>query len=162
MKKPTIQAPAAPGPITFHTTLLQAGKTATGLRIPPEVVAALGTSKKPAVRVTLKGYTYRSTVAVMGGDFMVGVSAEVRAAAGVAGGDELDVTLELDTAPRELAVPTDFQAALDTDAAAKRFFESLSYSNRRRHVDPINQAKTDETRARRIAKSVSDLHAGKS
>ena len=158
----TPSASAAAGPVSFHTTLLQSGKTATGIKIPPEAIAALGAGKKPPVKVTLnKTYTYRSTVAVMGGDFMVGVNADHRAASGVQGGDPLDVTLELDTAPRELVVPPDFQAALAKDAAARQFFDGLSYSNRRRFVYLIEDAKTPETRARRIEKSVSDLRAGK-
>src|SRR5438445_5998830 len=98
-------------PMRFRTTVLQSGATATGIEVPAEVVSALG-SKRPAVRVTLNGYTYRSTVASMGGRFMVGVSAKVREAAGVAGGDEVDVTLSLDTEPREVVVPSDLTEAL--------------------------------------------------
>lgn len=94
--------------IRFHTTILQAGKTATGIQIPDEVIAKLGTSKKPAVRVTINGYTYRSTVAVMGGKFMVGVNAENREKAKVAGGDSVDVEIALDTEPRDVRVPDDF------------------------------------------------------
>jgi hypothetical protein len=145
----------------FRTTLLQAGKTATGIEIPPEVVEALGAGKRPPVRVTINGHTYRNTVAVMGGAYMVGVSAENRAAAGVQGGDEIDVELELDTAPRELAVPADFAAALDAEPTARVFFEGLSYSNRQWHVLSVEGAKTDETRQRRIAKSVEMLKEGR-
>ncbi len=145
----------------FHTTLLKAGKSATGIEVPPEVVAALGTSKKPPVRVTLNGYTYRSTIAVMGGVFMVGVSAENRAGASVAGGDEIDVEIELDTEPRELTIPEDLAAALDADADARRFFDSLSYSSRRRYTRSVEGAKTAETRQRRIEKAVSDLREDK-
>ena len=145
----------------FHTTILQGDKTATGICIPDEIVAALGTSKRPAVRVTLNGYTYRSTVAVMGGVFMVGVSAEVRKGAGVAGGDEIDVDIELDTEPREVTVPPDFADALDGDADAKRYFERLSYSHKRRHVLAIEDAKTAETRQRRIDKAISMLREGR-
>src|SRR5579871_5490997 len=110
----------------FRTVIQQNGKTATGIQVPPEVVAGLGSSKKPAVTVTIKGYTYRSTVATMGGVFMLPVSAEVRAGAGVAGGDEVDVDLELDIEAREVTVPADFAAALDADVEAKRYFEGLS------------------------------------
>ena len=145
----------------FRTTLLQTGKTATGMEVPAEVVDALGGGKRPAVRVTINGYTYRSTVAVMGGTYMVGVSAENRAGAGVAGGNEIDVELELDTAPRVLAIPADFAAALEAEPEAQRFFDSLSYSNRQWHVLSVEGAKTDETRQRRIAKSVELLKAGK-
>ena len=146
----------------FRATLELAGKTATGFRIPAEVVAALGASKRPPVLVTINGrHTYRNTVAVMGGVFMLGVSAEHRAAAGVQAGDELEIDLELDTAPREVAVPADFAAALDADADARRFFDGLSYSNRLRHVNAIEQAKSAETRQRRIDKAVERLRSGR-
>jgi hypothetical protein len=144
----------------FRATLELGGKTATGVRVPAEVVAALGTSKRPAVRVTINGHTYRSSVAVMGGVFMLGVSAENRAAAGVQAGDELDIDIELDTAPREVAVPADFAAALDQDADARRFFDGLAYSHKLRHVLAIEQAKTAETRQRRIDKAISMLREG--
>jgi hypothetical protein len=145
----------------FHTTILQGDKTATGIRVPDEVVEALGAGKRPPVRVTINGYTYRSTVAVMGGTYMVGVSADNRAGAGVAGGDEVDVDLELDTAPREVTVPPDFAAALDAEPTARRTFDGLSYSNRSWHVLSIEGAKSDETRQRRIAKSVDALREGR-
>src|SRR5436190_5614790 len=144
----------------FRTILELGGKTATGFRVPAEVVAALGTSKRPPVRVTINGYTYRNTVAVYGGVFMLGVSAEHRAAAGVQAGDELDVDIELDTAPREVTVPPDFADALDADAEARRCFDRLSYSHKQQHILAIEQAKTVETRQRRIAKAVRDLHEG--
>lgn len=145
----------------FRTILLLGGKTATGIRVPPEIVASLGPSKRPAVSATINGYTYRSTIAPLGGEFMLPVSAEVREKAGVAAGDEVEVDLELDTAPREVTVPPDFAAALDADPAARRFFDGLSYSNRQRFVLSIEDAKTPETRQRRIAKSVSTLHEGR-
>jgi hypothetical protein len=145
----------------FRTTILQGGKTATGVRVPDEIVAALGAGKRPAVAVTINGYTYRSTIAVMGGDFMVGVSADNRAGAGVAGGDEVDVDIELDTAPREVTVPPDFAAALAAEPAAQATFDKLSYSNKSWHVLSIDGAKTDETRQRRIAKSVEALKDGR-
>src|SRR3954453_18515040 len=107
----------------FRTTVLLGGTTATGLPVPPEVVEALGAGKRPPVRVTIGAHTYRSTVAVMGGRNLLGVSAENRAAAGVSAGDELDVHLELDTEPREVAVPPALAAALAGDAAARTFFE---------------------------------------
>src|SRR3954469_24106376 len=138
----------------FRTTILQGDKTATGIRIPDEVVEALGKGKRPPVRVTINGFTYRSTVAVMGGDYMVGVSAENRAGANVAGGDEVDVDLELDSAPREAVLPADFAAALEADPDARRTFDSLSPSNKGWHVSSVEGAKTAETRERRIARQV--------
>jgi len=145
----------------FRTTIQQGGKTATGIQVPDEVVDALGSGRRPAVKVTINGYTYRNTVAVMGGVYMVGVSAEHRAGAGVAGGDEVDVDVELDTAPREVTVPADFAAALDAEPNARRTFDGLSYSNKSWHVLQVTGAKTDETRQRRIAKSVDLLKQGR-
>lgn len=145
----------------FRTTILQAGKTATGIQVPDEVVEALGPGKRPAVRVTINGYTYRSTVAVMGGAFMVSLSAQHRVGAGVAGGAEVDVDMELDSAPREVRVPEDLAAALAAEPAAARTFDGLSYSNRSWHVLQIEGAKTDQTRQRRIAKSVETLKDGR-
>ena len=145
----------------FRTTLLQSGKTATGIEVPAEIVDALGAGKRPPVRVTINGYTYRSTIAVMDGAYMVGVSADNRAGAEVQGGDEVDVDIELDTEKREVAVPADFAAALDAEPDARRFFETLSNSNKSWHVLGVEGAKTDETRQRRIAKSVEMLRAGK-
>ncbi|MPZ48843.1 MAG: DUF1905 domain-containing protein [Dehalococcoidia bacterium] len=145
----------------FRATLLQSGKTATGIEVPPEVVSALGSSKRPAVRVTIGSHTYRNSIASMGGVFMLSVSAENRAAAGVAAGDEVDVEIEIDNEPREVSVPADFSAALDADPEARRFFDGLAYSHKLRHVLSIDGAKTPETRQRRIEKSVSTLHDGR-
>jgi len=145
----------------FRAVIQQEGKTATGIRVPPEVVTSLGAGKRPAVRATVNGYTYRSTIAPLGGAFMLPVSADVRQAAGVAGGDEVDVALELDTEPRTVTVPPDFAAAIDADPVARQYFAGLSYSNQRRFVMGVDEAKTPETRARRIAKSVGMLHDGR-
>ncbi|MCA1597526.1 MAG: YdeI/OmpD-associated family protein [Chloroflexi bacterium] len=145
----------------FRAVLQLGGKTATGIQVPDEVVAGLGAGKRPAVHVTLNGYTYRSTVAVMGGQFMLPVSAEVRSHAGVAAGDEVDVDMALDTAPREVTLPVAFSEALAADAAAHEFFDGLSYSNQRRIVLSIEDAKTAETRQRRIDKAVTMLREGR-
>jgi len=147
--------------VSFRTTILQGGKTATGIEVPPELVAALGTSRRPAVRATVAGHTYRSSVAVMGGRFMLPVSAAVREAAGVAGGDAVDVRLELDDAPREVTLPDDFAQALGADERATAAYEQLSYSRRRRLVEPIGEAKTEATRRRRIDKAVEALREGR-
>ena len=144
----------------FRTTVIQDGNN-TGIRIPDEVVEAFAAGKRPPVTVTINGFTYRNTVAVMGGGYMIGISAENRARTGVKGGDDIDVDLELDTAPREVTVPGDFAAALDAEPDAHRTFEGLSYSNKSWHVLQISGAKTDETRQRRIAKSVATLREGR-
>ncbi len=145
----------------LRTTILQTGKTAAGFEIPPGIVEALGSGKRPKVLVTIGGYTYRNTVAVMGGTYMIGVSAEHRAASGVKGGDEVDVDLELDTAPREVVVPADFAAALAAEPEAARTFEGLSFSNKSWHTYQIEDAKTEETRRRRIDRSIAALREGR-
>lgn len=145
----------------FKTTLELGGKTATGFRVPDNVIEALGKGKRPPVLVTINGHTYRNTVAVYGYAYLVGVAAEHRESAGVQAGDEIEVDLELDTAPREVEVPADFAAALDADPKARATFDGLSYSNKRRFTLAIDDAKTDETRLRRIDKFVSQLHDGR-
>lgn len=141
----------------FTTTVLQARQTATGLPVPPEVIEALGSGKRPAVVVTLNGaYTYRSTVGVMGGQHLVPLSAAHRAASGVAGGDAVEVTLVVDTAPREVALPEDLVAAMSS-AGVREAFDALSNSRQRALADPVEQAKSPETRQRRIDKAVETL-----
>jgi hypothetical protein len=144
----------------FRVLIEGAGKSAAGMEIPPEVVASLGQTKRPPVRVTINGYTYRSTVAVLGGRFMIGVSNDVRAASGVAAGDEVEVELELDTAPREVSVPAELARELARDADAGKAFEALSYSKKRLIVDPVANAKTAETRDRNVAKAMASLRTG--
>ena len=145
----------------FRATLEQSGKTATGVEVPSTVVDGLGAGKRPAVWVTINGHSYRSSIASMGGRFMLGVSAENREQAGVAGGDVIDVDVVLDTAPRTVDVPDDLAAALKKEPKAKATFDALSYSNQNWHVTSIEGAKTEETRQRRIAKSVAALREGK-
>jgi len=147
--------------LQFHTTIFMAGKTATGIEVPPEIVTALGSGKRPAVKVTINGFTYRSTIAVYGDVFMIGISTAVREQAGVKGGDEIAVTVELDDQPREVVIPSDFSQVLDKNPAAKIFFDSLSYSNKQNHILSIEQAKTNETRQLRIGKAIDMLNSGK-
>jgi hypothetical protein len=142
-----------PAPLTFTTTLELGGKTATGFGVPADVVERLGAGKRPPVKVTINGYTYRNTVAVMGGRYMIGVAAEHRTAAGVSAGDELDVTLELDAGPRTVEVPADLAKALKA-AGATEAFERLAFTHRKEHVRAVEDAKKPETRERRIAKAV--------
>jgi hypothetical protein len=153
------EAPPTEATVTFRATILLGGKTATGIRVPDDVVAALGQSRRPAVHATIAGYTYRSTVASMRGRFMLPVSADVRQRANVAAGDEVDVELRLDTEPRVVTVPPDLAEALAQDDTAARFFNTLSYTNKQRFVLSIEGAKTAETRQRRIAKTVDALRA---
>jgi hypothetical protein len=146
----------------FTTTLDPAGKNAAGFRVPREVVEALGKGKRPPVIVTINGYSYRNTVAVYGDEFLIGVAQEHRGPAGVTPGDVIEVDLQLDTAPREVEVPADLAAALDAAPEAKLAFEALSYSNKRRYTLSIEDAKSAETRRRRIEKSVTQLLDGAS
>jgi hypothetical protein len=145
----------------FRTTLRQEGRTATGFEVPPEVVTALGTGKRPPVRVTINGYTYRSTVAAYGEVFMLPLAAEHRTAAGVAAGDDLDVEVELDEAPRVVVVPDDLAAALAGDPAAQATWDTLSYSNKRWHVLNVEGTKNVDTRRRRIEKALTALREGR-
>lgn len=142
---------------TFTTTVTQAeGVNATGLPVPAEAVAALGTKKRPPVKVTLSDYTYSSTVAAYGDVFMLPLAAEHRTAAGVQAGDAVEVTLELDSEPRTVEVPDDLAAAL-ADAGATEAFDLLAYSTRKEHVRQVETAKAAETRQRRIDKIVASL-----
>ena len=147
--------------VRFRTTILQSGKTAMGFEVPADAVEALGTGKRPPVTVTINGYTYRNTVAVMGGRYMIGVSGEHRGPAKVTAGDDVEVELALDTAPREVEVPDDLTKALAADQAAKTTFDRLSYSNKRWHVLQVTGMKNPETRARRIEKSIAALREGR-
>lgn len=145
----------------FKATLELSKKTATGIHVPNEIVEALGGGKKPAVKATIGSYTYRTSIGSMGGKFMLPVSKENREGAGIQAGDEIEVELELDAEPRELIVPEDFEEALNRHEEARRFFEGLSYSNKRRFILNIEGAKSAETRQRRIEKSVELLREGK-
>ena len=157
MKKATPQDQATKStPITFHTTILKNGKNAAGIEVPEEIIKKLGTSRRPLVRVTIKKHTYRSAVAVMGGKFMIGVSAENRHAAGVQGGEEVDVTVALDLEPRTVELPKDLKSAL-IQADAVEAFEKAAPSMQKEYVRQVEEAKAQETRERRISKIVEKL-----
>ena len=141
----------------FHASVQLHGKTATGIEVPADILAALGGGKRPKVTVTLNGYSYPSAVGSMGGASLIPVSAEVRDRAGIAAGDEVDVDIVPDTEPRVVDVPDDLAAALDRDPAARQAFDRLSSSGQRRHVHSVEQARTAQTRQRRIDKAVSEL-----
>jgi hypothetical protein len=141
----------------FLTTVKAAGKTATGIPVPEHVFSSLGPGRRHAVVVTIGRYSYRSTVAPYNGEIMLPLSAQHRVEAGVAAGDRIEVGLELDSEPREVEVPPDFAAALDSNPDAARAFEALSYSTKRRHVLSIEGAKAAATRARRIGKAIDEL-----
>lgn len=145
---------------TFTAEVLLSGKTATGFEVPDEVVEALGRGQRPPVLLTVGPHTYRTTVARMGGRFLVPLSAENRAAAGVAAGDVVDVRIELDEEPRTVEVPPDLAEALAGDPEARARWDRLSYSHQRRHVLAVEAAKKPETRARRVQGCLDALREG--
>lgn len=132
------------------------GKT-TGFRVPDDLVTSLGGGNRPKVSVTIGDFTFRGSIARMGGEFWLGVSAGRRTEGGLTAGETYDLTLELDTAPREVEVPDDLASALAAAPAAKTAWDALSYSNQRRHAEAVTAAKKPETRARRVAKTIADL-----
>ena len=143
---------------TFTTTILKDSEVnATGLPVPEEAVAAMGKGKKPPVKVTINGHTYRSTVAVLGGVFMLPLSKENRAAAGVNAGDTIEVTLELDSEPRTVEIPQDLAEALSKEEGAAAAFDALAFSMRKEYVRQVVTAVAQETRERRIAGIVAKL-----
>lgn len=112
---------------TFRAVVESNGKTATGVEVPADVVEKLGSGRRPKVHATMRGYTFRSSVASMGGRSLLGINADTREQSGLRAGDEVDVELQLDDQPREVEVPADFASALAAEPAARRFFEGLSY-----------------------------------
>jgi hypothetical protein len=147
-----------PRSITFHTTILQTGKNTAGIQVPEGVMEKLGAGKRPLVRVTVNKYTYRSAVAVMNSRYMISFNPEHRKAAGVQGGDEADVTLELDLEPRTVESPKDLKDAL-RKANALDVFEKSAPSMKKEYVRQVEEAKAQETRGRRITKIVEKLRA---
>lgn len=145
---------------TFRTVLHQTGNN-VGIVVPDAVVAELGAGKRPLVTVTIDGrYSFDYTIAVMGGKNMIGFSAAHRAASGFAGGDEVEISLDLKTAPREIDMPPELAAALAADPGAAAAFEKLSYTFRKEHARAISEAKADETKQRRLEKIMAGLRSG--
>jgi hypothetical protein len=140
---------------TFTTTLLQMGNN-VGIEVPEAIVEGFGAGKRVPVKVTINGHTYDSTVARMGGRFLVPVSKAIREAAGVAGGEEHDVTLEHDAGERTVEVPEDLADAL-SEAGVREAFDALAFTYRKEHVRSVGDAKAAATRTRRIAKVVEGL-----
>jgi hypothetical protein len=151
---------AKPNSVTFETTVAATGNN-TGIVVPDEAIEQLAAGRRPSVVVSLNGYEYRNTVGVMGGRHMISVSAAVRGATGLTGGDPVRVTLTVADAPREVIVPADFAAALAASEQAGAFFAALSNSMQRYHVDTITAAKSADTRQRRIDKAIALFLDGK-
>lgn len=143
---------------TFKTTVAGNAEGPTGIEVPTEVIAALGASKKPPVKLTINShYSYRSTVAVVDGKYMVSLSKAHRDASGIKAGDSIEVSIEVDTEPRTVEVPEDLAAALAARAGATEAFEKLAPSKKKEFVRQVQDAKSQETRNRRIAKVVEQL-----
>lgn len=144
---------------TYTTTIKGIGNNA-GIPVPPEVLEELGAGKRPGVEIDVNGYRYQNTVGIMGGHALLPLSAAHRKASGLAAGDDVTVTLTVADAPREVAVPDDFSVAMD-GAGVRPFFDGLSNSLQRMHIDLVNGAKSPDTRARRIEKAVGLFAQGK-
>jgi hypothetical protein len=137
---------------TFKATIVRNGSMCfIPLTFDPE--AAFGKLRAP-VKVTVNGYSYRSTIAAMGGPPCVPLRKSNREAAGLAGGETITVRLDLDAEVREVAPPTDFVKALKASPPAWARYQELSFSHRREHVEAIEGAKKPETRTRRIVNAV--------
>jgi hypothetical protein len=141
----------------FRTRVELHGKTATGIEVPEDIVTGLGTSKRPPVVVTIKGYSYRSTIVKMNGAYMLPLSAENRADTKVQAGEEIEIQVELDTAPREVELPQYFADILNQDPEMKQFFKTLSFTHKKEYVRWIEDAKQEETRKRRLEKAITML-----
>ena len=146
---------------TFRTTLWPGGGNNVGIVVPEDVVLGFGRGKRVPVVVTIDGdYSYRNTITSMGGQFLISFNAATRAATGRGAGDEVEVTLELDDQPRTVEVPEVLAAELARNPKAAEVWAALSYSKQRLHAEAIAGAKTDETRQRRLAKTMETLAAG--
>lgn len=144
----------------LRTTIEQTGPSTSGIPVPDDFVAALGGGRRPAVTVTVNGYTYRSSIAPMGGRNLISLSSKNREAAGVKGGESVEVEIALDTEPRTVNIPVDLAAALAAYPAARATFERLSYSNKSWHVLQLEDARTPETRSKRLTRSIDALRSG--
>jgi antitoxin component of MazEF toxin-antitoxin module len=149
------------GDLTFKTTLQKRGPAAAVVLDDDQVDKVGEGAKRFPVRATVNGYVWRTSVARMGGEFMVGLPREVREGADARAGDAVEVTLELDTAPREVEVPEALAAALERDSAAKAAFDGLAFTHRKEYARWVAEAKRVQTRDRRVAKALEMLHAGK-
>jgi hypothetical protein len=138
------------------------GGNTAGFVVPDEIVEGLGGGRRPKVTVTVNGHTWRSSIASMGGQMLLGVSVANRAAAGVQAGQVLDVDVELDTAVRTVDVPPLLAEALAADPDAKAAWDALSFSHQRAHAEPIVETKNEETRQRRVDRTMAKLREGRS
>jgi hypothetical protein len=136
---------------TFKTTIYR-DRSMCFIPVPFDPKAVFGKVRAP-VKVTLNGYTYRSTIAAMGGTVCVPLRRSNREAAGLEGGETLRVKLDLDTDVREVKPPSDLAKALKVAGAWDRW-RALSFTHQREYVEAIEGAKKPETRARRLDAAV--------
>jgi Bacteriocin-protection, YdeI or OmpD-Associated/Domain of unknown function (DUF1905) len=151
---------AKPGSVSFEATVAATGNN-TGIVVPDEVIEQLAAGRRPAVLISLNGFEYRNTIGVLNGTPMISVSAAVRAATGLKGGDPVHVTLTVADSPPEVTIPADFAAALAADEQAGAFFGKLSNSLQRYHIDSVASAKSADTRQRRIDNAITLFRTGK-
>jgi hypothetical protein len=140
----------------FRAQVIPSGN-ATGVEVPDKVMQALGPAGRPPVTITINGHTWRSRVAAMRGQHLIGISAANRAAAGISEGDFIEIDVELDEAPREVAETADLADALDSCPQARASFDRLPFGLRQKHVRTIEEAKSTEVRERRIGKLIATL-----
>ncbi len=149
------------GSIELTTTLVARGPAAAVL-LDDEQVAAVGEgAKRFPVRATVNGFTWRTSVARMRGEFLLGLNREVRESAGAEAGDEVEVAIELDSEPREVEMPEALARALADDALARARFDALAFTHRKEYARWIADAKREETRERRVRQALERLREGK-
>jgi hypothetical protein len=149
------------GVIRFRAQLQRRGPAAAIVLDDAQVAAVGEGAKRFPVVATVNGYTWRTSVARMGGEFLVGLSREVRDSAGVQAGDEAEVTITLDGAPREVDVPEALAVALAADPAAAAAFDRMAFTHRKEYARWVAEAKREETRQRRVAQALEMIRAGK-
>jgi len=149
------------GVLHFKAQLQPRGPAAAVILDDAQVAAVGEGAKRFPVVATVNGYTWRTTVVRMGGEFLLGLSKEVRQGAAAEAGDEVDVTVELDTAPREVEVPEALAAALAADPEAKASFDRMAFTHRKEYARWIADAKQEQTRQRRLGQALEMIRAGK-
>ncbi len=150
------------GEIRFRTELQKRGPAAAVVLDDDQVAAVGEGAKRFPVVATVNGYTWRTSVARMGGESLLGLNREVREAAGVAAGDTVDVVIQLDGQPRQVEVPDELAAALSADPKAQAAFDAMAFTHRKEYARWIGEAKRDDTRQRRVTQALEMIRAGKS
>jgi hypothetical protein len=149
------------GSIRMSAPLVPRGPAAAVV-LDDATVAAVGEgAKRPPVVATVNGYTWRTSISRMRGEFLLGLSKAVREAAGVQAGDTVEVVLELDQAPREVEIPSVLGEALEADPAARAAFDALAFTHRKEYARWIEEAKQPATRERRVAQAIEMLREGR-